>query len=117
MPKIISYTPPWLSRPSPASQAFTTAPNHDSASKRSSYIASPTKDSAEQLYCGPHRLLAQRGTEIFVVAGNQIRWLDLCMVKNEWEEQKDHVANRGSVHQQQDQSQHPVYRVRRNDHV
>ena len=51
------------------------------------------------------------------MVGNQIRWFDLRMVKNDWEEQKDYSANRSSLSQQQDQSQHPTYRVRKNDHV
>ena len=37
-------------------------------------------------HTGPRRTIARRGTEIFVVVGNQIRWSDLCMLKDDWEE-------------------------------
>lgn len=35
---------------------------------------------------GPKKLLACRGTEIFVAVDNQIRWSDLCMLKDDWTE-------------------------------
>ena len=112
MPKIISYTPPWLSRPSPGSQAFTNPLNRGSSpSKRSSYLGSPNREIAQQSYYGPHRLLARRGTEIFVVVGSEIRWLDLHMVKNDWEEQTSHAANRRDLPEPQDESQVSPYRV------
>lgn len=72
MPKILSYTPPWLSRPSPGFNLFST---------NSGWISSAT-------YRGPRRIIARRGTEIFVVVDNQIRWSDLCMLKDEWDEQQ-----------------------------
>lgn len=115
MPKIISYTPPWLSRPSPASQAFTNSPSHDWAlSKSSSHPGSPTPLTTCPAYEGPHRLLVQRGTEIFVVVGNQIRWLDLRMVKDDWREQQSHAVNRGDLVERQ-ASQFSPYRVCRNE--
>ncbi|KIW93299.1 uncharacterized protein Z519_05904 [Cladophialophora bantiana CBS 173.52] len=84
MPKIIGYTPPFLSRPSPGSKIFTDPEPQSPASpsKRSSYIgALPSTQ-----YQGPRRLLAGRGTEIFTVVGNKIRWADLTTVRDEWED-------------------------------
>ena len=84
MPKIIGHTPPWLSRPSPGARIFSDpAPQSPvSPSKRSSYLnVPPTTD-----YQGPRRLVASRGTEIFTVFGNKIRWADLSAVRDEWEE-------------------------------
>jgi len=80
MPKILSYTPPWLSRPSSGSEIFSDVPPPPS-SKR---IAASTGSDAA--YHGPHRIVAKRGSEIFFVAGNQIRWGDLRGYKNIWEE-------------------------------
>lgn len=116
MPKIISYTPPWLSRPSPGSQAFINIQNHDSnPSKRHSHLSSPSHEVVDQPYCGPHRVLARRGTEIFVVIGNQIRWTDLRMIKNDWEEQTYHAGSRSKLLDHQHEGQLPTYRVCQND--
>lgn len=37
-------------------------------------------------FSGHRRTIARRGTEIFVVVENEIRWSDLCMLKDAWEE-------------------------------
>lgn len=85
MPKVIGYTPPWLSRPSPGARIFSDpAPQSPaSPSKRSSYLTAPP---SSDNYQGPRRLVASRGTEIFTVVGNKIRWADLASVRDEWEE-------------------------------
>ncbi|KAF7510710.1 hypothetical protein GJ744_006076 [Endocarpon pusillum] len=112
MPKIISYTPPWLSRPSPGSQAFINIQNNDSnPSKRPPHLSSPSHEVADQPYYGPHRLLARRGTEIFVVIGNQIRWTDLRMIKNDWEEHTYRAGSRSKLLEHQHEGQLPTYRV------
>lgn len=85
MPKVIGYTPPWLSRPSPGARIFSDpAPQSPaSPSKRSSYLTAPPSSND---YQGPRRLVASRGTEIFTVVGNKIRWADLASVRDQWEE-------------------------------
>lgn len=85
MPKVIGYTPPWLSRPSPGAKIFSDpAPQSPSSpSKRSSYLTTPPSSTD---YQGPRRLVATRGTEIFTVVGNKIRWADLVSVRDEWED-------------------------------
>ena len=89
MPKVISYTPPWLSRPEPGSDVF-------SSSKGT--LSSPHQDRTRswhrsngdvyRQHPGPNRTIAHRGTEIFVAVDNEIRWSDLCMLKDEYDERK-----------------------------
>src|SRR3954452_9534421 len=91
MPKILDYTPPWLTRPSQGSKIFTDPPSHGSQaspSKRTSQLNSPNGVKQRESYQGPHRLLANRGTEIFTVVDNKIRWADLAKVKSDWEEHR-----------------------------
>lgn len=85
MPKILSYTPAWLSRPSPGFSLFSTdgkklAVDADKCSDQKSRNGTSRKEDWQ----GPHRTLARRGTEVFVVVGNTIRWADLRKLK-EWE--------------------------------
>lgn len=89
MPKILSYTPPWLARPSPGSKIFTDTGTQDpknTTSLGSPQAGLPRSVKSDEAYQGPRRLLAKRGTEIFVVVDNKIRWADLVRVKNDWEE-------------------------------
>ncbi|EHY61030.1 Nucleoporin NUP82 [Exophiala dermatitidis] len=92
MPKVIGHTPPWLSRPSPGAKIFSDpAPQSPaSPSKRSSYLSSPSSTH----YQGRRRLVASRGTELFTVVGNKIRWADLATVRDEWEENAQSGSNR-----------------------
>ncbi|KAL4807350.1 hypothetical protein BDV18DRAFT_116082 [Aspergillus unguis] len=77
MPKVISYTPPWLSRPSPGGSLFSSpAPKDPETAKNA-------KDAG---YCGPLRTLARRGNEIFTVVDNRIRWSSLTRLKDEWQQ-------------------------------
>lgn len=88
MPKVISYTPSWLSRPSPGFRLFSSSQDV-SRSPRANGKASAlavSSNKSEGDYLGPQRTIARRGTEIFVVVGNEIRWSDLCMLKDDWEE-------------------------------
>jgi hypothetical protein len=67
MPKVLSYTPPWLSRPSPGFDVF--APRSSSKATNGHKVA--------QEYSGPTKTIATRGTEVFVAVGNEIRWSNL----------------------------------------
>ncbi|RDW90506.1 uncharacterized protein DSM5745_02281 [Aspergillus mulundensis] len=77
MPKVISYTPPWLSRPSPGAALFSSPAPKDPASSKN------TKDAP---YLGPSRTLARRGNEVLTVVDNQIRWSSLTRLKDEWQQ-------------------------------
>ncbi|RMD41246.1 hypothetical protein DV735_g3919, partial [Chaetothyriales sp. CBS 134920] len=84
MPRVIGYTPPWLSKPSPGASIFSDpyAPSPPSPLKRQ-----PPSSAEGGDYHGPKQLIAHRGTEIFTAVGNQLRWADLAKVKDHWEEQ------------------------------
>ena len=73
MPRVISYTPSWLSRPSPGFDLFA------SKSKASTRATNGPSNATEQP--GPHKTIACRGSEIFVAAGNEIRWSDLVLLQ------------------------------------
>ncbi|KAK7569405.1 hypothetical protein IWX49DRAFT_497092 [Phyllosticta citricarpa] len=75
MPRVLSYTPPWLSRGAPGFDVF----NQSNLKGKSSHRAAnaPTKMGAP----GPKRTIANRGNEIFVAVGNEIRWANLLHLK------------------------------------
>ncbi|PWY70475.1 nuclear pore complex protein An-Nup82 [Aspergillus heteromorphus CBS 117.55] len=101
MPKVISYTPPWLSRPAPGASVFAS-----SGAKAPESL----KGLKESVYSGPTRIQAKRGNELFTVVDNQIRWSDLTRLKNEWQHKSK--ARNGSTDQKEltgDQGVH--YRV------
>lgn len=93
MPKIISYTPAWLSRPSTGFDLFAGQGVSQEEQTRSSQTQAGNSTAAYQQYLGPRSLIARRGTEVFVVGGNTIRWADLAMLKDDWESR---VASRSS---------------------
>ncbi|KAH7392344.1 hypothetical protein DE146DRAFT_679755 [Phaeosphaeria sp. MPI-PUGE-AT-0046c] len=70
MPKVLSYTPDWLARPSPGYQLF--APKHTNGN------AAPAKRKDH----GPRKTMATRGSEIFVAVGHEIRWADVVNLKD-----------------------------------
>ncbi|KAL2872626.1 uncharacterized protein BJX67DRAFT_339958 [Aspergillus lucknowensis] len=79
MPKVISYTPPWLSRPSLGASLFASKTHKDPGNLKS------FKDAG---YEGPSRTLARRGNEVFTVVDNQIRWSSLTRLKDEWQQRE-----------------------------
>ncbi|OJJ67403.1 hypothetical protein ASPBRDRAFT_47943 [Aspergillus brasiliensis CBS 101740] len=91
MPKVISYTPPWLSRPAPGASIFAS-----SGSKSPEY----TQGTKEVVYSGPTRIHAKRGNELFTVVDNQIRWSSLTRLKDEWQ----HNARSNDKQQSEDRS-------------
>ncbi|KAL9612798.1 MAG: hypothetical protein Q9167_002633 [Letrouitia subvulpina] len=85
MPRVLNYTPSWLSRPSPGYQVF-----EPSDKNKQLDLEDPNSyahiNNRRQEYLGPKRTVAHRGTQIFVAVDNEIRWSDLCMLKDEWED-------------------------------
>ncbi|KAI9670038.1 MAG: hypothetical protein M1817_004518 [Caeruleum heppii] len=104
MPKILSQTPAWLSRPSPGFNLFSSAAPTPSSTPavKLEHPPSSTKSPRDNVTVskGPCRILARRGTEIFVVVDNQIRWADLTTVKRDWEETERHKRFRSHSRQQ-----------------
>ena len=78
MPKIVSYTPAWLSKPNPGHEIFTATHAPSSHSSNSS--------SRRKLKPGPRRTIVHRGTEVFIAVGKEIRWADLVYLKEAWED-------------------------------
>lgn len=100
MPKIISYTPSWLSRPSPGFQLFNTSKNTQNPAEASkeNYDTLQNGSSSNGDYVGPNRILARRGAEIFVVVGKQIRWADLTLLKDGWDLQQETPSKGPKAH-------------------
>ncbi|KAH9881107.1 hypothetical protein J1614_001601 [Plenodomus biglobosus] len=71
MPKVLSYTPDWLSRPNPGYHLF--------APRRANGHAAVTKKKPDH---GTRKTIATRGSEVFVAAGNELRWADLVSLKD-----------------------------------
>lgn len=65
MPRILSYTPDWLSRPKPAFNLFQSK-----------------QPESQQRFEGARRTIAQRGTEVFVAVGKELRWSDLDILRD-----------------------------------
>jgi nucleoporin NUP82 len=74
MPKVLSYTPPWLSRPSPGFKVFYDPPKSTSTTAEAAPAVS--------------RTIASRGTQLFVAVGNEIRWTDLVYLKDYYSEKE-----------------------------
>ena len=80
MPKVKSFTAPWLANNAPGHQLF--EPSADAL--RSRALSPPYSSSKKQAIAGPRRTIARRGTEVFVAVGREIRWGDLAYLKEEW---------------------------------
>ena len=90
MPKVLTYTPEWLSRNHPGFQLFNnTQPKQAPIQARQQGLHQPgdAKDSSEN-YVGPNKIIARRGAEIFIAVGKHIRWADLSVLKENFEELK-----------------------------
>ncbi|KAL8650911.1 MAG: hypothetical protein Q9226_004954 [Calogaya cf. arnoldii] len=85
MPKVLGYTPSWLSRPSAGFDLFSSAHKRASFASQDGSHSRAKSPSQEQKYLGPRRTIAHRGSEIFLVVDNHIRWADLSIVKYDWE--------------------------------
>ena len=80
MPKILSYTPAWLTRPSPGYSLF--------CRKNKSLNEGRNGQRTSRRELKARKIIAHRGTEIFVVVDNEIRWSDLVMIRERGEEAK-----------------------------
>ncbi|KAJ5140460.1 hypothetical protein N7448_003868 [Penicillium atrosanguineum] len=105
MPKVNSYAPAWLCRPSPGASLFT-----------STSVKSPAEGLQNEKNIsgtnGPTRTIAKRGHEVFAVVDNEIRWSNLARLKDQWEQQsKQKKAAAGQAKETTDGSDIPSYRV------
>ncbi|CAG9940010.1 unnamed protein product [Clonostachys rosea f. rosea IK726] len=75
MPKVKSYSAPWLAKNAPGHQLF--EPIADLA--RPQALSNKTQHQP-----GPRRTIARWGTQVFVAVGKEIRWGDLAYIKEQW---------------------------------
>lgn len=93
MPRVSSYTPSWLSRPSAGFDLFALPAGAKPASGASAAVH------------GPRKTIAQRGTELFVAVENEIRWTDLVWLKESSPDAQNDLYNRNG------QQAEPAYRA------
>lgn len=87
MPKILNFTPEWLSS-SPALDLFKPTPTdgpRETHYSSSNGFYSGNKRSAKP---GPRRTIAHRNSEVFIAVGKEIRWADVVYLKEKHEEKK-----------------------------
>lgn len=104
MPNVVSYTPPWLSRPSPGASLFSST-----SAKGQDYDLLNANGKDE--YTGPTRTLAKRGNEVFTVVDNQIRWSSLTRLKDEWHQKTKAKKGFAGQNESAKDSQGVYYRV------
>ncbi|KAF2681773.1 hypothetical protein K458DRAFT_406358 [Lentithecium fluviatile CBS 122367] len=71
MPRVLSYTPAWLARPSPGYHLFAPKPSTAKALVK------------EGQSTGLRKTIATRDSEVFVAVGREIRWADLALLKED----------------------------------
>lgn len=103
MPKVNSYAPAWLCRPSPGAKFL------------SSSSQNPVEDlqtGKKSTSTGPTRTIAKRGNEVFAVVDNEIRWSNIARLKDQWQQQtKRKKGSAGEDDEEPDLTQIPAYRV------
>ena len=122
MPKVLAYTPEWLSRNNPGFQLFNNAQSRQAqaqARQRGS-VHLENGSGSNDSYVGPNKTIARRGAEIFTVVGKHIRWADLSMLKENFDEQKatptkapKSIGSRTEIQIEKDGPEDGSYRVRR----
>lgn len=73
MPKVLGYTPEWLTRPSPGYQLF--------APRQPNGHAGAAKSRSSSSDAGQRKTIAARASEVFVAVGHELRWADLAELK------------------------------------
>lgn len=100
MPKVNSYAPAWLCRPSPGASLFASDLDKSPAQD----LQKQAKPTAET---GATRTIAKRGNEVFAVIDNEIRWANLARLKDQWQQQ----ARQKTAKDQTNGTSAPSYRV------
>lgn len=95
MPRVLNYTPSWLSRPSPGFDIFSSKTE----------VAATNGTRSGQGLTGPLKTIAHRASEVFVASGKEIRWTDLVMLK---EKDAEKTTRFGPPSQDEDDSSYVV---------
>ncbi|KAJ5888699.1 hypothetical protein N7495_008740 [Penicillium taxi] len=101
MPKVNSYAPAWLCRPSPGASLF------ESKSPAQTLL----NESKLAALNGASRTIAKRGSEIFAVIDNEIRWSHLPRLKDQWQQQARQKKGVAQSKEQLNGCDIPPYRV------
>lgn len=83
MPRVLSYTPAWLSRSAPGFRLF--AKEEESRAQSNGVQQTNVNGSDTARISSQRRVIAHRGSEVFVAVDGTIRWGDLATIKDEWE--------------------------------
>lgn len=111
MPKVNSYAPAWLCRPSPGASLFTSASDKGPAQTLENGSKAVTPNAA-------NRTIAKRGNEVFAVIDNEIRWSDLARLKDQWQQEaRQKKSSTGPVNEQANGTKSPPYRVGVSIHI
>ena len=84
MPKIHQHTPAWLSKPWTGFQLFN--PHNTHRPHRKQVPNTAQSKTVQQETSGANRTIAHRGAEVFAVVENELRWADLSLLKERWEQ-------------------------------
>jgi len=111
MPKVNSYAPAWLCRPSPGASLFTSTSDKGPAQALENGSKAVTPNAA-------NRTIAKRGNEVFAVIDNEIRWSDLARLKDQWQQEaRQKKSSTGPVNEQENGTKSAPYRVGDSIHV
>ena len=122
MPKVLAYTPEWLSRNNPGFQLFSNTQSKQAQAQTRQRVSPQSENGSGGIddYVGPNRIVARRGAEIFTVVGKHIRWADLSILKENFEDQKAtptkpprSTGSRTDTQVEKDGPEDGSYRVRR----
>ncbi|KAJ4385029.1 Nucleoporin nup82 [Neurospora sp. IMI 360204] len=101
MPKIQSFSAPWLQEPNPGHKLFEQSEEN---SRLPASIAFSRNASQ-----GPKRTIAQRGNEVFVARGREIRWGDIAYLKDAWEAHQSRTGPASHLNGDSSDSSFEVY--------
>ena len=105
MPKVNSYAPAWLCRPSPGAKFLSSS----LAQSPAQGLQSGSKTSTST---GATRTIAKRGNEVFAVIDNEIRWSNLSRLKDQWQQQiKQKKGSAAQTEETAASTEIPSYRV------
>jgi nucleoporin NUP82 len=104
MPKVVSYTPEWLSKPNPGHAIFS---NTTFAHTLPESLNGTNPTSKRAAKPGPRRTIVHRGTQVFVAVGKEIRWADLVYLKEAWQHSKKSKRYTGRQSEEESQFEEP----------
>ena len=101
MPKIQSFSAPWLQEPNPGHKLFEQSEENGRLPASIAYSRNASS--------GPKRTIAQRGNEVFVASGREIRWGDIAYLKDAWEAQQSRTGAASHLNGDNSDSSFEVY--------